>query len=246
MSAFLARTITTMSQFTPMPPPFFASSDDEENEAEDLVENDLLPVKRRSVSRSSAPLASKENQPLFLPDSDDEDEIKPPSSPGAVLDFEDDEDIMVVDAPLVPAPAPIRPIRVPQASQKPSARTSNPPPAKKRKLSPASSDIEVTTPDEKPFSASYIGSFLVGNAWSTVKGKGYIKQGDPITLALDEPEKPRPVQPTGKGKKGSGGGKQMTLGAAFKAKPTPPKAAGKNKQTVVRLRNTKGFGKMLI
>lgn len=246
MSAFLARTITTMSQFTPMPPPFFASSDDEENEAEDLVENDLLPVKRRSVSRGSAPLASKENQPLFLPDSDDEDEIKPPSSPGAVLDFEDDEDIMVVDAPPAPAPAPTRPIRAPQASQKPSTRTSNPPPAKKRKLSPASSDIEVTTSNDKPFTASYIGSFLVGNAWSTVKGKGYIKQGDPITLALDEPEKPRPLQPTGKGKKGSGGGKQMTLGAAFKAKPTPPKAAGKNKQTVVRLRNTKGFGKIIM
>ncbi|VDB84343.1 unnamed protein product [Peniophora sp. CBMAI 1063] len=232
-----------MSQpFAPMPPPFFASSDDEENEAENPVE----PVKRRSVSRASAvPLASRDNQPLFLPDSDNEDEdIKPPSSPGAVVDFEEDDEIMVVDAPPAPAPAPTRPIRAPTTAQKSSTRSSSPPPAKKRKLSPksASPDVEVTSAfaGEKPYSASYIGSFLVGNAWSTVKGKGYIKQGDPITLALDEPEPPRPAQSSGKGKKGAGG-KQMTLGAAFRAKPTPPKAAGKNKQTVVRLRNQKGF-----
>ena len=44
--------------------------------------------------------------------------------------------------------------------------TSNEPPKKKRKLSPEASD---------PFVSAYLGSFLVGNAWSTVRGKGFVK-----------------------------------------------------------------------
>ena len=97
-------------------------------------------------------------------------------------------------------------------------------PRKKRKIEPVA---------VKRQSEYFLGSILVGNAWSTVRGTGYVKSGDLVLVERDT------LQDDSKKK---GKGKQVTLNSMFKAqaKGVPVKKAKLN--TIVRLTNMRGFG----
>lgn len=138
-------------------------------------------------------------------------------------------------------------------SSGPSLRTSSPvpcpsgeePPVKKRRLSLPKVQAPTGQQLGAPFGNAYIGSFIVGNAWSTARGKGYIKPGDIIRIERDDPDDSRSVLSVpAKGKKKAlpdkGKAKQLTLGAMLKSQP--PKTT-KKADTVVRLTNGRGFGK---
>ncbi|KAI0049269.1 hypothetical protein FA95DRAFT_1489629 [Auriscalpium vulgare] len=128
------------------------------------------------------------------------------------------------------------------ASRSPSpiytARGISPPPAKRRRVSPTK---------QPPFRSAYLGSFIVGNAWSTAKGKGYVKPGDQILVERDDldddgpsskPSKGRTVT-NGKTSSSKGKGKQLSLATMLKQQPLKP--SKKKAHTVVRLTNRAGF-----
>lgn len=109
---------------------------------------------------------------------------------------------------------------------------SSPPPTKRRRLSLSSQSKPAIKSD-----GTYLGTFLVPNAWSTVKGTGYIKSGDEIRTERDSPEDISVAGSTSvKGKK-----KQLTLKAMLK--PQPAKNVKRKVDTIVRLTNKGGFGK---
>ncbi|KDQ63171.1 hypothetical protein JAAARDRAFT_119545 [Jaapia argillacea MUCL 33604] len=144
---------------------------------------------------------------------------------------------------------------IPSSSPPPPPGEDDRPPNKKRRLSPpptrAPAAAASSSSADPPFESAYIGSFLVGNAWSTVRGKGYVKSGDEIRVERDDmEEKSTFVKPsgstksTGKGKGTSANGKdkrkkQMSLTTMLK--PQPAKAAKKKVNDVVRLTNKSGF-----
>lgn len=133
-------------------------------------------------------------------------------------------------------------------------------------ISPTSSPpppVEIILPPEKKprlsqaalshsaFSSAYLGSFLVGNAWSTVKGKGYVKPGDEIKIERDSPQgsassKANSSKGGAKAKKpdGKDKGKTKQLSIATLMKPSQPKVSKKKVDTVVRLTNNGGFGSL--
>ena len=91
--------------------------------------------------------------------------------------------------------------------------------------------------DENPFpprDSYYLGSIYVDNAWSTVRGTGYIKNGDQILVKRD----PLPSN-TSSGKKGKG--KQMSLTSMFKSQSNSSQKKPKL-NSIVRLTNMRGFG----
>nr|VWO98474.1 Uncharacterized protein [Ganoderma boninense] len=233
---------------------FFAGSDDEDmNDAQshtqsaavDLPTEDTVATQRRSPTQ----------RPLFFADSDD-DEPEPMNyrqrSVPPIGNADDNSDIEFdVEMPeFVDIP------RASSVSSDASSRRDDPkrksspdlvldekpsdtvkadgPPAKKRKLSPpAQPSLES--------SSMYLGYFLVDNAWSTVKGTGYIKPGEEILIEREEINKPPPPPPKKLAKKGADGKKQLTIATMFK--PAPAKPSAKKKQdSVVRLTNAKGFG----
>ncbi|KAI5124124.1 hypothetical protein M0805_000937 [Coniferiporia weirii] len=105
-------------------------------------------------------------------------------------------------------------------------------PRKKRKIT------QTSPPSEALRSEYYLGSILVSNAWSTVRGSGYVKNGDPILVERDNLQE---EGTSGKDAKKKGKGKQMTLNTMFKSqtKSGPLKKAKTN--TIVRLTNSRGF-----
>src|SRR5882762_1358708 len=175
---------------------FFAGSDDDNDNAKmglEISDDDVsmpasLPASSRiSESESGVP---SENGGLFFASSDDEDlgsttRLKTPRSIAPSVDE---------DASMLDAHAPLfqpsqddsdlfdkSPLLVPQSSSPPSAAFDSSPPSKKRRVSPAPH----TKAKGTPFRSAYIGSFVVGNAWSTVKGRGYVKPGDDIRVERD-------------------------------------------------------------
>ena len=96
-------------------------------------------------------------------------------------------------------------------------------------------------------------SFLVGNAWSTVRGKGYVKPGEEIKIERDAhgdgrkagPSKAKNTKSTPKDAKSSKSGKKQ-LSIATMLKPQPAKPTRKKQDLVVRLVNQRGFGTYLI
>ncbi|KAA1467782.1 hypothetical protein DENSPDRAFT_770871 [Dentipellis sp. KUC8613] len=117
-----------------------------------------------------------------------------------------------------------------------TASTSEKPiPMDKRRLSPPRN----TQASKKPaFRSAYIGSFLVANAWSTVKGKGYIKAAEEIRVERDEQDEETKSRPAFSGKE-KGKKKQLNIATMFKAQQT--KSVKKKTNTVVRLTNARGF-----
>ncbi|OCH95686.1 hypothetical protein OBBRIDRAFT_871170 [Obba rivulosa] len=130
---------------------------------------------------------------------------------------------------------------VSSASSHPAPRSSSPassvkseePPTKKRRLSPKGAQ-------QARFTSKYLGSFLIGNAWSTVRGSGYVKPGDEILVERDQPETSTTKKTqTANQKKSGGAKKQLSIATMLKAQP--PKFAKKKEDTVVRLTNKRGF-----
>ncbi|KAH8119981.1 SNF2 family N-terminal domain-containing protein [Phellopilus nigrolimitatus] len=105
-------------------------------------------------------------------------------------------------------------------------------PQKKRKIS------QIHSPPVVRRSEYYLGSLLVSNAWSTVRGTGYVKNGDPILVERDDLQEESSVNRDAKKK---GKAKQMAISSMFKpqAKSGPVKKSKAN--TIVRLTNARGF-----
>lgn len=112
---------------------------------------------------------------------------------------------------------------------------SSPPPTKKRRLSLSTQPKLAIKSD-----GTYLGTFLVPNAWSTVKGKGYTKPGDEIRVERDSPQGTSAAATSSvKGKK-----KQLSLKAMLKSQSV--KNVKRKTDTIVRLTNKGGFGKYFV
>ncbi|KAI0029488.1 SNF2 family N-terminal domain-containing protein [Vararia minispora EC-137] len=215
------------------PPLFFAGSDDEEHEQ---------PLSSRPPSSSGNTSIDEppSKSALFLLASDDENEyILPSSLQSSVIAVDDDDEdyLMITDKPSSGMASALKLRPAPSRASSPHSPHESSPPAKRRRVSLP------LTEKSPPFRSVYFGSFLVGNAWSTVKGKGYVKPGDEIRIAADEPEDDRKSSGKGRGaSSGKGkktGGKQVSLTSMFKAQPA--RVTRKNARTVVRLTNRAGF-----
>lgn len=233
---------------------FFAGSDDEDDDVNSTTAQTVVsmpPTFHQLAPPSDLPYSPHEKR-LFFADSDDEDIprfITPTPiaiHSESVMNVDDSEsDLEIPSFEEVP-----RASSVSSMSSGPSLRSSSPapgpsckePPVKKRRLSPCSM-VQARTGQASFDHPAYLGSFLVGNAWSTVRGKGYIKPGDTIRIERDDPDDFKSGLPvSGKGKKkalpGNSKKKQLTLGAMLKSQP--PKTT-KKADTVVRLTNDRGF-----
>ncbi|KZT30927.1 hypothetical protein NEOLEDRAFT_1153350 [Neolentinus lepideus HHB14362 ss-1] len=217
-------------------PLFFAGSDDED----DAVE--------RNGGAELDALQPQSPVGLFLTDSDEEDAIQEDENNEAQaaldnqspLESSDDPDIMLVDRVEMPGSS-----SVTSMSHPPTPITSSPPPtvdtrmdgSRKRKISHEAAPVA--------FATAYLGTFMVGNAWSTVRGKGYIKPGDEICVERDVPDepeaKPSALKSKGKGKASEAKGKQKQLSIATLLKVQQPKVKKKCNGSVVRLTNKRGF-----
>lgn len=166
---------------------FFAGSEDEEemetgNTGISATEIQLPDVDE--VPPDSEASSRQASEPLFLPESDEEDAdihedehdaMAVDEAPGHSVD--DADDIEILD--YKPGDASERASSVSSVASIPPLRTSSPAssdytepvlerPNKKRRLS-------TEPPVEPPFESAFLGTFIIGNAWSTVKGRGYIK-----------------------------------------------------------------------
>ncbi|KAK7686705.1 hypothetical protein QCA50_010305 [Cerrena zonata] len=202
----------------------------------------------RSPSRPTSPEASaysSDGPGLFFADSDD-DEPPKPSEPEKLET--DTEDIILMDVDVKASASrassvPREPSKLAGNSRGTSSRptpalVSDGPPNKKRKFT-SNEDLKST----------YLGSFLVGNAWSTVRGKGYVKSGDEIKVVRDRKstssaKAETSSKPKAKDAKSKGGKKQLSI--ATMLKPQQAKPTKKLENTVVRLTTKSGsdFGRL--
>lgn len=235
-------------------PMFFASSDDEdmvhEAQAPDkaLVASGVPEEPGTGAASPALRPRSPTQKPLFFADSDDEEPTSYRPQPAVQPIFAgDDADIELSDVEMPEF------VEVPRASSVSSTSSGlcdsptslsfplparshvDEPPPKKRKISP-----ELVPPTNQD--SMYLGYFLVDNAWSTVKGSGYIKHGDEIRIERDDPDvpPPPPSKKPAKKEKGKDGKKQLTIANMFK--PAPAKPDKKKKDSVVRIINSRGFG----
>ncbi|KAF7302925.1 DNA repair protein [Mycena kentingensis (nom. inval.)] len=164
--------------------------------------------------------------PLFFASSDEEDDemtfepVAGPSTSSPASSPRSDD-----------APNPKRPIVIDDSDD--GAKSPRPsPPAKKRRVS--------SSPPSSPAKSVYLGDVMWGHAFSNVSGKGYIKNGDEVTIKRDTARDQKPAAATSNKGKQKGKGGQMSLKAMLKQ---PAKAPTKNKKedTIVRLYNTRGF-----
>ena len=235
------------------PPPFFADSDNEEPMKRNAEDIDMLDAGSSATDKS----APRDSAPLFFADSDDDEPVeqKPTQLPllaldQAMADLSDDVEIPELDEPP-------RASSVSSASSNHDVRAQSRSPSviveesaldrrtKKRKLSPQYAQATTS------FDLSYLGSFLVPNAWSTVRGSGYVKAGDEIRVERDSPDEDTPPSKPAKSKAGSnkdsknkGSKKQISI--ATMLKPAPAKFSKKKKDLVVRLTNMRGFGEYML
>ncbi|KAI0931359.1 hypothetical protein AcW1_001224 [Taiwanofungus camphoratus] len=219
---------------------FFAGSDDEGEPGSALVDKEQPPVPVVESGRDH-------QKALFFADSSDEEENSRVvlSRIPLIGDTLEDDAMGLVEGVELPQPE-----EVPRASSISSVSSghvqrlpspaslvrSDEPPQKKRRLSPAGTDSQVQ------FSSTYLGSFLVGNAWSTVRGSGYVKPGDEIYIERDTSEGLAPndsKRSKTKDTKGKGGKKQLNIATMLRVQPS--KAIKKKQDLVVRLTNKKGF-----
>lgn len=233
---------------------FFADSDGEPSVTESKLGRSGTDADVQMMTLSSSP------QSLFLPGDDDEDAISAPErlhtpdlggyspAPEADSDME-----MASNIPGIPnrsssvasASSGSIPILSRDRSPEPLLR-----PSKRRRVSP-SLDNQLTShtaaQSNPPFQRAYLGSFLVGNAWSTVRGRGYIKPGE--TVLIDRDDQTSSTRGSNakskKGKEdvkvaGKGKGKQQNIQSMFKAQSKTSSKAQKP-DTVVRLTNKSGF-----
>jgi DNA repair protein RAD5 len=192
---------------------------------------------------NEAPQASSSSKGFAFFASSDDNRIALSTEDAPQLKADDDSDIELLTAeepPRQSSPSSATSNRPPvEAARAQSVESiqSLPPPTKKRKLSP---ERKQPAPD-----SFYIGSLIVGNAYSTAKGKGYIKIGDEVRVERDQLEEvkvSKKAKPTTTAKNGK---QQISISTMFK--PPPPKIsqAKKNKDRVIRLSNDRDFGTFL-
>ncbi|EIN13831.1 DNA repair protein RAD5 [Punctularia strigosozonata HHB-11173 SS5] len=244
---------------------FFASSDEGGN---DVV---MSPQSPSETGEQKPRDGSEGAEPLFIAGSDDEEDAfsverfsTPPTRAISVDDHSpppkngsDEFRMASPQASRDSSPG----IAGTEASHGSTSRPLSPdeplPPAKRRRLSSpaqtnqaASSARDNAAADVAPwqFESAYIGSFLVPNAWSTVKGKGYIKPGDIVLLERYDPDAAT-GKSRAKGKKskdeakssGKGKGKQLNIATMLKSQPKASSSKAKKKDTIVRVTNRSGF-----
>jgi len=216
------------------PPDFFAS--DDESDPGGATPAETVPSEPELAAGPSIPSSQASNEslvadnPLFLPDEEDADyldvpverlrsvSIRPDARPVDDVDMSD-----VFGTPRVGGSKPATRRQPEEVFQ----------PNKRRKLSP---------PSGPEFASAFMGNIVVANAWSTVKGKGYVKNGDPILVEWDKlkqeddaPRKNNKKQPQKKGK-------QLTITALMK--PRQDNFKRKKQNDIVRLTNRGGFGEL--
>ncbi|KAJ3556710.1 hypothetical protein NM688_g1873 [Phlebia brevispora] len=230
---------------------FFADSEDEDMEDATNNPDPTMTTETSAIVQPSSPVLNAPSQnALFLPDSDEEDTQVPPPSGLMELAKSLDEHIeMPEDNGDIPQPEDLRASSVstmssldyaPRSSSRASSvdmKRVKEPPNKKRKL-PNESELPAS------FTSKYLGSFLVGNAWSTVRGKNYVKPGDEISVERDDgdenppPAKASKPKPSKKDAMPTGGKKQLSIATMFRPPPAKPK---KKQNLVVRLATKSGF-----
>ncbi|EKM61408.1 uncharacterized protein PHACADRAFT_111980 [Phanerochaete carnosa HHB-10118-sp] len=229
---------------------FFTGSDDERD---DELEYVTLPDTHRSVEALN-PESQPQTNSLFFADSGDEDEKPPPSHlmtcpenfAGMLHNVPDLNEQMDVDISVHGVPS----SRASSVSSTSSARppapssrassavpeASNEPPRKRRKLSFPASEGGTN------FASAYIGSFLVADAWSTVRGRGFVKPADEIRIERDSSSEPTKLDKKASARrdpKTKDGKKQLSI--ATMLKPAAPKPTKKKQDIVVRLTTMRGF-----
>jgi DNA repair protein RAD5 len=174
--------------------PFFAGSDEDEGRhdvAQAPEYEHLSEVEEPAISEPASEAASRQgSEPLFLPESDDENAAESSTGSGEdmILDAaheklkrvsgSDSDDVEILE---------LEGLRRSGRHSGVSSRASNPPthlsppamfnsmvqelPSKKRRLS-SESPLPACS---SSFTSAFLGTFIVPNAWSTVRGKGYIK-----------------------------------------------------------------------
>lgn len=234
-------TVNGQNKDGPLEGLFFAGSDDEE---------DVL-MEQPQAETSSSGYTDRKPPRLFFPDSDEDEPRASPfmtpkkrgmSDPGEKEDTSSDIEIPGFD-------------EIPRASSVISTsssaslqgRDSSPPapaeilqrPAKKMRVSPAPTTLQASSD-----ASYYLGSFIVGNAWSTVKGKGYIKSGEKINVEREDQDEEASggTSANGKQSRAPSKGNKKQLSIATMMKFQQPKITKKKTNTVVRLTNTRGFG----
>lgn len=224
---------------------FFAGSDDEDIVL-DTHPSPAIPEETMAVAEATQRPRSPTQKPLFFADSDEDEPVNyRPQHIVPPQDMEDDAGIELdVDMPEF--------VEVPRASSVSStssgmydshSSSSPPPPVRQHSEGPPSKKRRLSPVDHVPapgHESMYLGYFLVDNAWSTVKGFGYIKPGDEIRIEREEPNPPPPPKKPAKKDKGKDGKKQLTIANMFK--PAPAKPNKKKQDTVVRITNSRGFG----
>jgi DNA repair protein RAD5 len=86
-----------------------------------------------------------------------------------------------------------------------------------------------------------LGSIVIANAWSTVKGKGYVNNGDPILVEWDKlKQEDNLPRKSDKKKPPQKKGKQLTITALMR--PRQDNFKKKKQNDIVRLTNKGGFG----
>lgn len=196
------------------------------------------------------------SEPLFLEDSEDDEPLYPaaPSSSSKgkrpITEELYDSDIEVSSVADVPrassassfsdrvsvSPPPI-------TEKKKEKRSPEKPPVKKQKLShpPGLPTVEL---DVNLFTATYIGEFVVPNAWSNVSGK-YIKRNDIVRIERDQKDGSQPNSSEKKGKPTTKGNGKKQLSIATMFKPQPVQLSKRKADSIVRLLTSRGFGMSL-
>ena len=234
---------------------FFTDPDDYDLDTSEVPTEKVQDTPEVDLPRSTQPevisISSQKvcEKRLFFPDSDDEDvptfeaplssiAVMTPLATGATDDSGSDFEIpSIEEVPRASSVSSISSVVSRDSSPPLPPRTirSSPPPTKRRRLSLSTQPKPAIKSD-----GMYLGTFLVPNAWSTVKGKGYIKPGDEVRIERDSPDDTGSAATTSvKGKK-----KQLTLKAMLKSQPV--KNVKRKADTIVRLTNEGGFGKYIV
>ena len=224
----------TVADASGPPPDFFAS--DGESEVGATTPAETVPSEPEPASGIPSSQTSNEDpaadNPLFLPDEEDVDysdtpverlrlvSTRPDANPADDVDM---SEVFGIPQAGGSKPAPKR--QREEVSQ----------PNKRRRLSP---------PSDPDFVSAFLGSIVVANAWSTVKGKGYIKNGDPILVEWDTLKQEDDVPRKGNKKRPlQKKGKQLTITALMK--PRQDNFKRKKQNDIVRLTNKGGFGELI-
>jgi hypothetical protein len=181
--------------------------------------------------------------------------------PAEIIHLVDDESSDVVELPAISRGFSSTSDRSERSSFSESSGPSERP-AKKRRISPIPAKPVSPETSQTPIplaiassnatskkapTSIFLGSFVCGNAFSAVKGRGYSAPGEVIHITRDDPDDELP-KPSAKGKgkasskSSSGGKKQLTLSTLMKPAPNKKKKAG----MIVRINNPRGFGRLIV